>query len=80
MLGALLKKKNSFFQREKSWSINDNFYLYRVSCFRREYHALSRGFILQEIFRRVEPNRKTVGQYLSEKVFKPLGNNKTGTE
>jgi len=40
---------------------------------KREYHALSRGFILQEIFRRVEPNRKTVGQYLSEKVFKPLG-------
>jgi len=39
---------------------------------RREYHALTRGFILQEIFRRVEPNKKTIGQYLSENVFKPL--------
>ena len=36
---------------------------------------MTRGFILQEIFRRVEPDQKTIGQYLQEKVFQPLGVN-----
>jgi hypothetical protein len=30
----------------------------------REYHAATRGLILNEIFRRVEPNRRTIGEFL----------------
>ena len=40
---------------------------------RREYHGLSRGFILQEVFRRVVPGQETMGQFLQETVFSPLG-------
>ena len=40
---------------------------------RREYHALSRGMILQEVFRRLEPDNKTLGQFLGENVFRKLG-------
>ena len=40
---------------------------------RREYHAITRGFILQEIFRRVEPTGRSIGQFLREHVFEPLG-------
>ena len=40
---------------------------------RREYHAFSRGFILQEVFRRAEPDNKTLGQFLRENVFTKLG-------
>ena len=40
---------------------------------RREYHAFSRGFILQEVFRRAEPDNKTLGQFLGENVFTKLG-------
>ena len=29
--------------------------------------------MLQEVFRRVEPARRTIGQFLSEEVFEPLG-------
>ena len=36
---------------------------------RREYHAITRGFILQEIFRRVEPHGLTIGQFLKQEVF-----------
>ena len=40
---------------------------------RREYHGLSRGFILQEVFRRVVPGQETMGQFLQKTVFSPLG-------
>ena len=30
----------------------------------REYHGIVRGFILNEIFRRVEPNGRTMGEFL----------------
>ena len=42
---------------------------------RREYHALTRGFILQELFRRVEPHHRTIGTFLKEEVFDALGLN-----
>ena len=32
-----------------------------------------RGFILQEIFRRVERTGRSIGQFLKEHVFEPLG-------
>eukprot|EP00095_Tigriopus_kingsejongensis_P003206 maker-scaffold50_size457468-snap-gene-1.14 protein:Tk03206 transcript:maker-scaffold50_size457468-snap-gene-1.14-mRNA-1 annotation:"beta-lactamase class c and other penicillin binding protein" len=39
----------------------------------REYHAMSRGWILNEIFRRVEPSRRTIGEFLLEEISQPLG-------
>ena len=36
---------------------------------------MSRGFILQEVFRRVEPNKRTIGQFMKENVFTKLGVN-----
>ena len=42
-------------------------------AYRREYHGLSRGMILQEVFRRAEPDNKTLGQFLAENVFRKLG-------
>ena len=40
---------------------------------RREYHAQTRGFILGEIFRRVDPSGRTVGQYIREELNGDLG-------
>ncbi len=39
---------------------------------RREYHALTRGWIVNELFRRVDPARRTIGEYLREEVSGPL--------
>ena len=41
--------------------------------FRREYHALTRGMILQEVFRRAESDNRTLGHFLAENVFRKLG-------
>jgi len=40
---------------------------------RREYHALTRGWIANEIFRRVEPEGRTIGQFLRQEISEPLG-------
>ena len=40
---------------------------------RREYHDVTRGLILNEIFRRVEPGGRTIGEYLDEEIRGPLG-------
>ena len=40
---------------------------------RREYHAITRGWILNEIFRRVDPGGRTIGEYLDEELRAPLG-------
>ena len=39
---------------------------------KREYHAITRGWIVNEIFRRVDPRGRTVGEYLSEEISRPL--------
>lgn len=38
----------------------------------REYHAITRGWIVNEIFRRVDPGGRTVGEYLREEISSPL--------
>jgi len=43
--------------------------------YRREYHYMTRGFILQEILRRVDPEHRTIGKFLKQTVFDPLGIN-----
>ncbi len=35
---------------------------------RREYHSVTRGWILNEIFRRADPQGRTIGEYLREEV------------
>lgn len=40
---------------------------------RREYHAMTRGWIVNEVFRRVDPAHRTIGEYLHEDVSGPLG-------
>ena len=38
----------------------------------REYHAVTRGWIANELFRRVETNGRTMGQFLREEISEPL--------
>lgn len=40
---------------------------------RRQYHALTRGWIVNELFRRVDPAGRTIGEYLRQEVSGPLG-------
>lgn len=39
----------------------------------REYHAVTRGWIVNELFRRVDPKGRTIGEFISEDVNEPLG-------
>ncbi len=39
---------------------------------RREYHAISRGWIANEVFRRVDPAGRTIGEFLNEEISTPL--------
>lgn len=41
--------------------------------FRRNYHALTRGWLTNELFRRVEPNGRTLGEFIREDIAEPLG-------
>ena len=40
---------------------------------RRQYHGQTRGLVLQEVFRRVEPRQRSIGQFLRAEVATPLG-------
>jgi len=39
---------------------------------RREYHAITRGWIVNEVFRRVDPAGRTIGEFLREDISEPL--------
>ncbi len=39
---------------------------------RREYHAMTRGWIANEIFRRADPAGRTIGEYLRDEISGPL--------
>ena len=39
----------------------------------REYHAVTRGWIANEIFRRIEHGLRTMGEFLREQISEPLG-------
>ena len=39
---------------------------------KREYHAVTRGWILNEVFRRVDPEGRTIGEYLNDDLRRPL--------
>jgi CubicO group peptidase (beta-lactamase class C family) len=38
----------------------------------REYHAVTRGWIVNEVFRRVDPNGRTIGEFIQETLRQPL--------
>ena len=40
---------------------------------KREYHAVTRGWIVNEVFRRIDPAGRTIGEYLREDISAPLG-------
>jgi CubicO group peptidase (beta-lactamase class C family) len=39
----------------------------------REYHAVTRGWIANELFRRVDPEGRTIGEFLRQDISLPLG-------
>ncbi|MEP6388991.1 MAG: serine hydrolase domain-containing protein [Halioglobus sp.] len=39
---------------------------------KREYHALTRGWIVNELFRRVDSAGRTIGEYLQQEISGPL--------
>lgn len=39
---------------------------------KREYHAITRGWILNEVFRRVDPAGRTIGEFYEAEVRRPL--------
>ncbi|WP_159819289.1 serine hydrolase domain-containing protein [Colwellia sp. 20A7] len=39
---------------------------------KRQYHALTRGWIANEVFRRVDPTGRTIGEFLREDISNPL--------
>jgi CubicO group peptidase (beta-lactamase class C family) len=45
----------------------------RGDGYRREYHAVTRGWIVNELFRRVDPAGRTIGEFLREDISLPLG-------
>jgi CubicO group peptidase (beta-lactamase class C family) len=44
----------------------------RGDGYRREYHAVTRGWIVNELFRRVDPAGRTIGEFLREDISVPL--------
>jgi len=38
----------------------------------REYHAVTRGWIVNELFRRLDPSNRTIGEYVSQALNGPL--------
>ncbi len=39
---------------------------------KREYHAITRGWVVNELFRRVDPAGRTIGEFLRQEVSGPL--------
>lgn len=39
---------------------------------KREYHAITRGWIVNELFRRVDPEGRTIGEFLQQEIAGPL--------
>jgi len=45
---------------------------FRKGGSRREYHAMTRGWIVNEVFRRIDPAGRTIGEFLREDISGPL--------
>ncbi len=61
-------------RRNKVGSIIENHpQKFREQGSTREYHAVTRGWIINEVFRRIDPDGRTIGEYLREEISQPLG-------
>ena len=40
---------------------------------RREYHAVTRGWIVNEVVVRCDPEQRTIGQFVQAEIMQPLG-------
>ena len=40
---------------------------------KREYHALTRGWIVNEVVRRVDPHHRTLGEFVQQEIANPMG-------
>jgi CubicO group peptidase (beta-lactamase class C family) len=56
-LGAIIERESA------SWPENT----------RRDYHALTRGWVLSELVRRVDPQKRTLGEFIEQEIATPLG-------
>ena len=45
---------------------------FRPSGSTREYHAITRGWIVNELFRRVDPAGRTIGEFVEASIYQPL--------
>ena len=59
-------KMGEFIEREKQYFVTD-------PAHKRQYHMFSRDMITNEIFRRVEPNKRTMGEYLRQEILPNFG-------
>ena len=39
---------------------------------RREYHSITRGWVANELYRRVDPSGRTMGEFLRDEISRPL--------
>ena len=39
---------------------------------KREYHAMTRGWVANELFRRVDPDGRTIGEFVQQAISEPL--------
>lgn len=46
---------------------------FRVNGTKREYHTITRGWIANELFRRVDKKGRTIGQFIQEEISIPMG-------
>ena len=59
-IGKMIEKQKPYYPQN---IVSDN-----GTTTKREYHAVSRGWILNEIVRRVDPRKRTIGEILQEDV------------
>ena len=55
-------KMGEFIENEKCYFVTD-------PAHKRQYHMFSRDMITNEIFRRVEPSKRTMGEYLRQEIL-----------
>ena len=46
---------------------------FRAEDLPREYHAISRGWIVNEVFRRIDPEGRTLGEFYWQEIHEDLG-------
>ena len=53
----------------------ENNWIYKPYGLKRQYHSITRDWISNEIFRRIEPKKRTLGEYMRQEVTNKLLDN-----